>query len=165
MQIVVNDPDTGGQTQIAGPMRYTGLSNLAFNKVVTADRGWGCCVNPARLVDGGIHDPIWMFGFAWAGGLARWDGGEPGWKQATIDLGAVQTVARVDWWPHQSTVVPLAWRIEASSDGVTYAELFSSTLAVCRADATPLNVSWATPRCAHRGLCAGQCALCALQLR
>ena len=99
VRVTVGDPDgvSGSNPQVIGPIKYTGLANLALGKAITADPGWGCCPNPGHLVDGRIQNADWFYGFAWTGGTDCWAGGcPPGWKQATIDLGTAQQVSRLD---------------------------------------------------------------------
>ena len=95
LQVSITDPDgvTGTTPQVIGPILYTGLTDLALNQPITADPGWGCCSNPAQLVDGVIEAANWENGFAWTGGTGDWGGGTPGIKQATIDLQTAQSVA------------------------------------------------------------------------
>ena len=84
------DPDgvSGADPQVLGPVTYGGRQNLAAGRPITADPGWGCCPNPAQLVDGRIQYRFWPYGFAWTGGTTGYGGGPAGWKQATIDLGS-----------------------------------------------------------------------------
>ena len=113
-------PRRGGGRESANPGTdlYTGLTNLPLaGAVVSGDPGWGCCQRWEDLLDGRIQYPNWSFGYALAGGGNRWGGGVPGWKQLTVDLETPQTVARVDWWPHDANNVPTAWKVEVSNDG------------------------------------------------
>lgn len=146
------DGTTGSTVQIVGPIMYTGMNNLALGKSISTIPGWGCCTNPLELLNGRIQDDSWMHGFAWPGGLAGWAGGAAGWKVATIDLGDVQTVARVDVWTHEFDHLPLEWRVEVSSDNVTYAEVFAAVDPVCRTETEKLDMNWRTPRCAHQAV-------------
>jgi PKD repeat protein len=152
VRVTVVDPDgvNGPNPQLIGPIHYTGLTNLALGKVITADPGWGCCPDPGQLVDGRIQNPDWDYGFAWTGGTGNWGGGSPGWKQATIDLGSLQQVSRVDIWLHDHLGVPSTWQILASQDGVTYTEVFTTTEFRCRTETEGLGISWLSPSCSHR---------------
>src|ERR1051326_502576 len=62
VRVTITDPDgiNGSDVQILGPIRYTGLQNLALGKPITADAAWGCCTNTAELVDGLIQAADWM---------------------------------------------------------------------------------------------------------
>lgn len=151
VQITVSDPDgvVGTNPNVLGPYHYDGLENLAFDKSISADPGWGCCSDPAELIDGRIQYPDWTHGFAWTGGTGNWGGGSPGWKQATIDLGSVQMVDRVESWTHNTGGTPLDWKIEVSTDGVTFSEVFYSSEPLCRTATETLEVSWRNPTCSH----------------
>ncbi|MCB0188145.1 MAG: S8 family serine peptidase, partial [Caldilineaceae bacterium] len=152
VRATVSDPDgvlNGDATQVVGPVRYTGLENLALGKAVTADAGWGCCTNPNQLTDGRIQYLDWFYGFAWQGGTARWGGGEAGWKQATIDLGEQMMVDRTDWWTHDPNSVPLTWKVSVSLDGVNFSDVFTTSEPRCRTSSQPLDVHWRFPSCAH----------------
>jgi hypothetical protein len=149
VRVTASDPDgvSGANPQVLGPVQYTGMTNLALGKPITADPGWACCTDPAQLVDGRIHQAGWPYGYAWTGGLAGWGGGSPGWKQATIDLGSTQTIARVDWWTHDAYHVPKDWQIQVSSNGITYTEVFTTTSPQCRTETQVLNTAWYVPNC------------------
>lgn len=150
-RVTVDDPDgvSGTPIQILGPIQYTGLTNLALNRSISADPGWGCCGNAAELTDGRIQNPSWTYGYAWCGGTGSWGGCEPGTKHATIDLGSLQTVARFDMWTHDSNNLPTAWRVEVSADGSAFTPVFESASAQCRAPAQALTTSWSGPNCAQ----------------
>lgn len=151
LKITLSDPDgvTGTTPQVIGPVRYTGVANLALNKTITIDPGWGCCSNPAELLDGRIQNVDWTHGFAWTGGNGGWGGGLSGWKQATIDLGASRSINRVDWWTHDANNVPTTWKIATSRDNVTFTDVYSDTTARCRTATTALVVNWVIPTCSH----------------
>lgn len=153
LRATVIDPDgvTGTNPQVLGPIQYTGLTNLAMGGSISADPGWGCCSNPAELIDTIIQNPDWTYGFAWCGGVIGYGGCGPGWKQATIDLGAVQAVGRVDYWVHDGQGMPTTWRVEVSEDGLGYTEVFATDEPRCRTateEFTSLN--WAFPGCGHQ---------------
>lgn len=150
VRVTAVDPDGSNlaSPRVLGPVTYTGLSNRAFERPVTAGRGWGCCTDPRQLTDGRIMRPNWQYGFAIPGGKLCYAGGcPPGFKALTIDLGAAQDVARFDAWMHDANNTPLVWRVSTSRDNVSFAEVYSSSQPVCRTDAGPLNVNWATPSC------------------
>ena len=151
LRITVSDPDGvgGSNPQLLGPVHYTGLTDLAAGRAVTADPGWGCCPDSAQLVDGRIQYPNWNYGFAWAGGLDQWGGGVPGWKAATVDLGSLKQVGRVDWWPHDSGSIPTTWQIEVSTDGITYTPVFATSEFRCRTETGRLRGGWDFPACYH----------------
>ena len=148
-QVNITDPDgvVGTTPQVIGPIHYTGLTDLALNKPVTADPGWGCCSDPAQLTDGVIEASDWMNGFAWTGGTGHWGGGVPGIKQATVDLQTAQTVGRVDWWPHDPNSVPATWFISVSNDGSNFAQVFANSDLTCRTATLELDVFWSFPSC------------------
>ena len=148
--MTVSDPDSvqGPNPQILGPIQYTGLTNLAWHApLLSIDPGWGCCVNAAELVDGHLQESAWYFGYAWTGGTLGCGGGVPGWKQATIDLGRPQQVARADWWPHDANNVPTTWKVETSLDGRTFTEVFATAELRCRTATQTLNTNRAFPSC------------------
>jgi hypothetical protein len=152
IRTTVTDPDgiNGSGSQVIGPILYTGLTSLALNKIITADPGWGCCSNPAELVDGRIQNPYWSYGFAWCGGASSWGGCGPGLKQATIDLGSLQTVARLDFWAHDPASFPTTWQVLVSTDGVTYTEVFANAGPQCRTDTLEFGgIDWSFPACCH----------------
>ncbi|MEM7132441.1 MAG: PKD domain-containing protein [Chloroflexota bacterium] len=151
VRATVSDVDgvEGMNPQIVGPLHYTGSTNLAPGKTITADAGWGCCSDPNQLLDGRIQHPDWTYGLAWTGGTGNWAGGSPGWKHALIDLGTIQKVSRVDWWTHDAGNVPSTWKISVSSDGTSFSEVFLSEEPQCRAATEPLLVNWAFPSCGH----------------
>jgi PKD repeat protein len=151
VRVTISDPDgvNGPNPQILDPIQYTGLTNLALSRAITADSGWGCCTNPAELVDGRIQNPDWTYGFAWSGGTGGWGGGSPGWKQATIDLGSSKPVARLDWWTHDAYHLPTDWKVLVSEDNVAYTEVFATSIPSCRTAPQELYVSWWFPSCAH----------------
>jgi len=152
IRTIVSDPDgisSGAATQVLGPIRYSGLNNLAIGKSITADAGWGCCTDPTQLIDGRLQYPDWYYGFAWTGGLNQWAGGAPGWKQATVDLGRLSTIERVVWWTHDANNVPSTWKVEVSRDGVNYDQVFATTEPRCRTAQQTLNVHWRFPSCAQ----------------
>jgi hypothetical protein len=150
IRVTVTDPDgvNGKSVQVVGPS-YTLITNLALGKAITADPGFGCCSDPAELVDGLIQYPEWDHGFAWCGGTGNHCGTPPGWKQATIDLGSVETVDRVMWWTHDPHNVPLSWKVAVSSDGVNYTEVFFTDEPRCRTETDVFTVSWQSPSCGH----------------
>lgn len=149
VRVTISDPDgvNGPNPQTLGPIQYTGLTNLALGSAITADPGWGCCLNATELVDGRIQNPDWTYGFAWTGGTGGWAGGAPGWKQATIDLGMSQSIARLDWWTHDPGNIPLAWKVEVSSDNSMYTQIFSTVAPQCRTTTESLNTAWYFPSC------------------
>jgi len=151
VRVTLSDSDgvSGANPQVLGPIRYEGLENLAFGKPITADPGWGCCPNPAALVDGRIQDDNWARGFAWTGGTGGWGGGPAGVKQATIDLGAATSFSRAAVWYHSSTSVPKNWSFQTSDDGATWTDVFTTDQPMCRDVATPLPGFWSFPACAH----------------
>ena len=142
IRVTTSDPDgvNGPNPQLLGPITYTGLENLALEKPIGANPGWGCCSDPTELVNGIIQDQDWDYGFAWCGGTDYYGGCGPGWKQATIDLGSLKTVARLDWWTHNSGNVPLEWKVEVSRDGVEWVEVFAGNEPLCRTTAEELAV-------------------------
>jgi hypothetical protein len=142
--VTIWDPDgvTGAANpQTLGPIRYSGVRNLALGKAITADPGWGCCSDPSQLVDGRIQNDNWGYGFAW------WYPTGP-WKQATIDLGAPTTFNRGVVWHHDPSGVPIAWKFQYSNDGSNWTDAYSNTAPVCR-DATLEGASgtWYYPAC------------------
>jgi hypothetical protein len=151
LRVTISDSDgvDGANPQLLGPYLYSGRSNLAYGRSVTADAGWGCCADPSHLVDARIQAPGWYFGFAWSGGYGEWAGGEPGWKDAVVDLGAPMTFDRAVIWPHSPTNLPTAWRLEASDDGVSWSELYATSDPVCRTAGDPLETGWSFPACAQ----------------
>jgi hypothetical protein len=150
IRTTVTDPDgvNGRGVQVLGPFT-TRVGNLALGKAITADPGFGCCSDPEQLVDGLIQYPDWPYGFAWCGGTGNWCGTPPGWKQATIDLGSIQIIRRVDWWTHDPHNVPLSWKVEVSSDGLNYTEVFFTNEPRCRTETEVFSVSWNNPSCGH----------------
>ena len=150
LQVTLSDPDgvTGSTPQVIGPLVYTGVANLALNRSITADPGWGCCSNPAELVNGRIQNDSWAYGFAWNGGNSGY-GGAPGWKQATIDLGATKSINRVDWWTHDANNVPTTWKVAVSSNGITFTDVYSSVTPQCRTATGGLDTYWGRPNCSH----------------
>lgn len=151
VRLTVTDPDGvyGASQQVIGPITYTGLTNLALNQGITADSGWGCCANPYELINGRIQNPYSSYGFAWTGGTSRHAGGFPGYKQATIDLGSIQEVNRVDIWLHNPTSYPTDWQILVSDDGITFNEVFATTEPRCRTETLKLYTGWWIPSCSH----------------
>ena len=155
VRIDLADPDgiTGTDPQILGPITYTGRQNLAAGRPITADPGWGCCPNPAQLLDGRIQYRSWFYGFAWWGGTTGYAGGPAGWKQATIDLGAPVAFDRVEMWLHDNNSPPTAWRVETSDDGATWTEAWSTTDPQCRGATEQLQgTSWGHPACSQGAL-------------
>lgn len=141
----VSDPDgvTGAPAeQVFGPIRYSGLGNLALGKTVAADSGWGCCPDPSQLVDGQVQEADWYTGFAWCGGTGNWGECGPGWKQATIDLGTATTFNRAAVWLHEPDSVPLVWKFQYSLDGSVWVDAHVNTTTVCRALDIPVLVRW-----------------------
>lgn len=153
VRVTVTDPDgvIGSGQQVVGPVKYSGRLNLALGKPVTAvPFGWGCCSDPNQLTDSLIQNLEWPYGFAWCGGTGSYGGCGPGWKSATIDLGSLLLVSRVDVWFHDPTNVPTTWKVEVSADGSTYTEVFSTVSVRCRTETGPLNgAHWAYPACKH----------------
>lgn len=153
LRATVIDPDgvTGTNPQVLGPIHYTGLTNLAMGGSISADPGWGCCSNPAELIDTIIQNPDWTYGFAWCGGTIGYGCSGPGWKQATIDLGTVQVVGRVDYWVHDREGMPTTWRVEVSEDGLAYTQVFATNEPRCRAATEAFYpLSWYFPGCGHQ---------------
>lgn len=152
VRVNITDPDgvVGPTPQVLGPILYSGLQNLALGKPITADPGWGCCPNPAQLVDGRIEYPSWNYGFAWTGGTWCWAGGcPPGFKQATIDLGAPTPFNRGAVWYHDPNSVPIVWKFQHSNDGTSWSDAYSNTNPVCRTATVPLFGAWYYPGCGH----------------
>lgn len=154
VRVTVGDPDgvTGTNPRILGPIQYTGRTNLALNKPIAADPGWGCCWDPTQLVDGVIQYPAWDYGHAWTGGNSGWGGGQPGPKQATIDLGSAQLINRLDFFTHDPGNVPLDWEVQVSDDGVNFTQVFHDTSPHCRAATIELETAWYSPACAQRAV-------------
>lgn len=156
VRATVSDSDgvEGPATQVIGPITYTGRTNLAFNRPVSATPyGWGCCSSPDELVDGRIQYSDWYYGFAWCGGTYGWAGCGPGWKTATIDLGSVMTVDRLDMWIHDGQSVPKTWKVEVSQDNVNFTQVFATSLSTCRTDTTEFGMmSWRIPSCGQQAL-------------
>ncbi len=155
VRVDTTDPDgiSGTDPQVLGPITYTGRANLAAGRPITADPGWGCCPNPAQLVDGRIQYRFWPYGFAWTGGTSGYGGGPPGWKQATIDLGAPTTFDRVEMWLHGGNSPPIDWRVETSDDGASWTEAWSTTDPQCRGVTEQLHgTSWGHPACSQGAL-------------
>lgn len=151
VRVTVSDSDgvMGANPQILGPIRYTGLKNLALGRPITADPGWGCCSSPSHLVDGRIQNDAWYFGFAWAGGTSGWAGGPPGFKQATVDLGAPTAFSRAVVWYHDPASVPTVWKIQYGDDGVSWTDAYSETQPVCRTTTDEMPGAWYLPACGH----------------
>lgn len=154
VRVTLSDPDgnKGSNPTVVGPIHYTGRTDLALGKPVSADPGWGCCPTPNQLTDGRIQYRDWFFGFSWTGGGKCWAGGCPtGFKQATIDLGSVQPVSRLDWWTHDPGNVPTNWKVLVSSDGTGFTEVFSTTAPRCRTETEPMiGAYWGFPACRHQ---------------
>jgi hypothetical protein len=83
--------------------------NLAVNAAATgvpsplaSDPGWGGGSYPWQIVDGQrTYSDTWAHGLAFTGGRGNWPNGVPaGPRQATIDLGAMRTFAKVTLWHH-----------------------------------------------------------------
>jgi hypothetical protein len=151
IQVTVSDPDgvVGTNPQVIGPIHYTGLTDLALNKNITADPGWGCCSNPSQLVDGVVQYADWVNGFAWTGGTGDWGGGTPGFKQAVIDLGEAMTVNRMDVWPHDPSAVPTTWLVSTSTDGFNFTDAAATMSGNCRTPTLELLTAWYYPSCAQ----------------
>jgi hypothetical protein len=149
LQVSISDPDGvyGITPQVIGPVHYTGLTDLALAKPVTADPGWGCCTDPNQLTDGVIEATDWAHGFAWTGGTGDWGGGLPGIKKATVDLQTAQTVGRVDWWIQNTESVPGKWNVSVSIDGSNFTQVFANTEVTCRTATEYLDISWYYPSC------------------
>ncbi len=155
VRIDIADPDgiSGTDPQVLGPITYYGRANLAAGMPITADPGWGCCPNPAQLVDGRIQYQNWFYGFAWTGGTNGYAGGPAGWKQATVDLGSPTTFDRVEMWLHDNNSPPTDWRVETSDDGAAWTEAWSTTQPQCRGAAEPLHgTHWSYPACSQGAL-------------
>ena len=154
VRATVSDSDgvEGPATQVIGPITYTGRTNLAFNRPVSATPyGWGCCSNALQLSDGRIQYSDWFYGFAWCGGTHGWGGCGAGWKTATIDLGSVMTVDRLDAWIHDGQSVPKTWKVEVSQDNVNFTQVFSTSLSTCRTDTMQFGLmSWRIPSCGQK---------------
>ena len=152
VRIDIADPDgiSGTDPQVIGPINYAGRANVAAGMPITADPGWGCCPNPAQLVDGRIQYRYWTYGFAWTGGTSGYGGGAAGWKKATIDLGAPTTFDRVEVWLHDNNSPPIDWRVETSPDGASWTEAWSTTEPQCRGVGEQLQgTSWGYPACSQ----------------
>jgi hypothetical protein len=153
VRIDITDADgiAGADPQVLGPITYTGRRNVAVGRPISADPGWGCCPNPGQLLDRRIQYQNWYYGFAWRGGTSGWGGGPPGWKHATIDLGAPTTFDRVEVWLHDNNSPPTTWKVEASPDGASWTEVFSTTEPQCRgATEQPEGTSWGYPACSQQ---------------
>lgn len=151
IRFTLTDPDgvNGINPQVLGPVSYDGWQNLALGKTVEADPGWGCCSNPAELVDGRIQNDAWFFGYAWTGGIDGWAGGPAGFKHATIDLGEPTRFDRAVVWYHDPASVPIRWGFQHSDDGVTWTDAVIVDEPICRGAETELAVSWSIPSCRH----------------
>lgn len=96
------------------------LTNLALNPArsgyphpLESDRGWGGGTDQWDIVDGLQTYPEWANGLAFTGGhTGDWSSGgwvEPaGWRQATIDFGALTQFDKVVIWHHGHNHVPAA---------------------------------------------------------
>ena len=149
VRIDLIDPDgtAGADPQVLGPLTFTGLENIAAGRPITADPGWGCCPNPAELVNHRIQNDDWFYGFAWTGGTGGWAGGPAGWKQATIDFGTATGFEGLAFWAHGTSNLPIDWKVESSDDGAFWSEVFSTTEPICRGASDATEVSWDYPSC------------------
>ena len=152
IRVTIFDPDgvVGTNPQIIGPINYAGLQNLALGRPVSADPGWGCCANPSQLVDGRIQNDAWFFGYAWTGGTSCWAGGcPPGFKQATIDLGAPTEFNRAAVWYHDPGNVPVSWKFQYSNDGTNWTDAHINLEPRCRTATEAMPGAWYYPACGH----------------
>ena len=159
VRVTIDDPDgiDGEAVQLLGPITYNGARNLAFQRPVTADTGYDCCTDPRQLTDGIIQYENESHGFAWAGGGEQYGDVEPGWKQATIDLGANATLNRATVWLHEPDVVPVEWKFQYSNDNVNWTDASSGVTGQCLATVEgdggtfhdSINTSWLYPACAN----------------
>src|SRR5262245_57511312 len=104
--------------------------NLALNPSCTAypssdesDSGWGGGWNHCEINDGRRAYDSWDHGLAFCGGRLNYCGQPCGWRQATINFGAIQTFDRVVIWHHGTIHTPLAPRIDYLDDHGNWIEI------------------------------------------
>lgn len=123
-----------GTVTMNGRLEDTTTSiNLAQNPLLTgfpnpdeSDNGWGGGSNKWDMLDGltGYAD-TWAHGLAFTGGISGY-AGPCGEKQATVNLGAMHSINKVDVYHHGDEHIPNTYRIEIW-DGSAWLTVFSTT--------------------------------------
>lgn len=90
-----------------------GAQNLALGSDPSeSDAGWGGGSNRGDLVDGRTYySDTWAHGLAFTGGVYGY-AGPCGWRQATLNFGAMKTFDRVLVWHHGADHIPTTYHLE-----------------------------------------------------
>src|SRR5947209_9218940 len=96
----------------AGPV--LGAQNVALGADPSgSDAGWGGGSYPGDMVDGfTYYSDTWAHGLAFTGGPLGYGGESCGWRQATLDFGAMKTFNRVLVWHHGADHIPTTYQLD-----------------------------------------------------
>jgi hypothetical protein len=95
------------------PAFSASAQNLALSSDPSeSDAGWGGGSNPGDMVDGrSYYADTWAHGLAFTGGVFGF-AGPCGWRQATLNFGAMKTFERVLVWHHGADHIPTTYHLE-----------------------------------------------------
>jgi len=94
-------------------------SGTGFPSPMESDPGWGGGSYPWQILDGETYyADTWARGLAFTGGVLGY-GGPCGWRQATVDFGAMKTFDKMRVYHHGDTHIPHTYRVEYW-DGTTW---------------------------------------------
>ena len=102
-----------GAVLLAAAFPASGAQNIALGADTSeSDSGWGGGSYPGDMVDGQTYySDTWAHGLAFTGGASGYV--EPcGWRQATLDFGAMKTFSRVLVWHHGADHIPTVFHLD-----------------------------------------------------
>jgi hypothetical protein len=90
-----------------------GAQNMALGSdPAESDPGWGGGARPGDMVDGrSYYTDTWAHGLAFTGGVYGY-AGPCGWRQATLNFGAMKTFDRVLVWHHGADHIPTVYHLD-----------------------------------------------------
>ena len=88
-------------------------SGVGYPNSLESDSGWGGGSYPWDMLDGHtFYTDTWAHGLAFTGGTGNWMGQACGWRQATINFGALKTFNRILVWHHGDDHIPSTYTVE-----------------------------------------------------
>jgi len=88
-------------------------SRTGYPNPLESDPGWGGGSYPWDMLDGKTaYTDTWAHGLAFTGGKQSWMGQPCGWRQATLNFGALKTFSRILVWHHGEDHIPNTYMVE-----------------------------------------------------
>lgn len=119
--------DNCGETPVSPVNLALNASRSGTPSPLESDDGWGGGTNKWDMLDGNSgYTDTWAHGLAFTGGTGNWMGAACGERQATVDLGALKSISRVEVYHHGAEHYPNTYRIEVWI-GSAWSPVFSTT--------------------------------------